>query len=74
MTLIPELVSRLRPGLVLGAPQKTLGQPTDGKKQLMANTKYYRDLEEFLDFGQCRIQRDLSSGLASNRRWRSWAN
>ena len=42
---LPPVISRLHPGLVLANPITTLGHPSSGRGQLIANEKYYGEIE-----------------------------
>ena len=46
---LPEVISRLHPGLVLADPQKILGDPSQGPEQIIANEKYLREIQELFD-------------------------
>ena len=42
---LPPLIARLHPGLILADPITTLGDPSSGTGELIANGKYYGDIE-----------------------------
>ena len=46
---LPEVISRLHPGLILAKPQDTLGNPSDGEQQLIANEKYLKEIQVLCD-------------------------
>ena len=44
VTNLPEVISRLHPGLVLADPFASLGNPSDGREQLIAHEQYWSDI------------------------------
>ena len=47
---LPEVISRLHPGLFLADPHASLGHPSEGRDQLIANEKYLREIQELFEF------------------------
>ena len=48
-TQLPEFIGRLHPGLILGNPNETLGDPSDGQEQLVANERYWEKIHEIFE-------------------------
>jgi hypothetical protein len=46
---LPEFSARLHPGLVLADPLDALGDPADGREQLIANEQYWRDIQALFE-------------------------
>ena len=46
---LPEVIKRIHPGLVLADPMAKLGNPSEGRKQLIANERYLKDIRELFE-------------------------